>query len=52
MNVIHTITEEHQTTIQVMLDGNLYEAQMGLHRHLLNGESRTLEEIVKYRTDS
>jgi len=52
MNVIHTITEEHQTIIQAMLDGNIAEAQMGLHRHLLNGESRTLEEIFKYKKDS
>ncbi len=52
LSVIRTITEEHQAIIQAMLDGNHNEAQMALHRHLLKGESRTLEEIDKYETNS
>ena len=43
--MIHGITREHMEIIEALRNGNLMEAQASVHKHLNNGETRTLKAI-------
>jgi DNA-binding GntR family transcriptional regulator len=47
--MIHQITEEHQAIIEAMLREDSNDARKRVHDHLLNAESRTLQEMESYK---